>query len=325
MTVDNFRAQNRGGVGITGMRPIDEDYLRDLLMTNTHGYVLFLTNFGRAYKLKVYEIPEASRIARGTAMVNLLQLGPGEKVNAIIPVDSFDEKKCLFFVTKSGIVKKTPLIDYANIRKNGLNAINLRDDDRLVEVKTTSDGDKVFIVTRKGMCIEFDESEVRPLSRAATGVKGIELDKGDEVIGMQLDHQGDSLLFVSENGIGKRTNLEDFKIQHRGGKGLKCYRITEKTGEVVGVKAVTDDHEIMMITTQGIIIQIRMSEIKELSRITSGVKLMDLRDGVKIAKIAKVRTGLGLQEADPEDDEEYGEDMEDRIREAKEAEEESDE
>jgi len=327
MTVDNFKAQNRGGVGITGMRPIDEDFLRDLLMTNTHGYILFLTNFGRAYKLKVYEIPEASRVARGTAMVNLLQLGPGEKVNAIIPVDSFDENKCLFFVTKNGIVKKTPLIDYANIRKNGLNAINLRDDDRLIEVKTTSVGDKVFIVTRKGMCIEFDEQEVRPLSRAATGVKGIELDKGDEVIGMQLDHQGDSLLFVSENGIGKRTNLEDFKIQHRGGKGLKCYRITEKTGEVVGVKAVTDDHEIMMITTQGIIIQIRMSDIKEISRITSGVKLMDLKNGVKIAKIAKVRNGLGLSEAssDEEDDEEYGEDMEDRVREAKEAEEESDE
>ncbi len=296
MTVDNFKAQNRGGVGITGMKPIEEDFLSDILMTNTHGYVLFLTNFGRAYRLKVYEIPEASRTARGTAMVNLLQLGPGEKVNAIIPVEKFSEDKCLFFVTKSGVVKKTPLIDFANIRRNGLNAINLRDDDRLIEVKTTNKDDKVFIVTRKGMCIEFDESEVRPLSRAATGVKGIELDDDDEVIGMQLDHQGDSLLFVSENGIGKRTNIEDFKIQHRGGKGLKCYRITEKTGEVVGVKAVTDDNEIMMITTQGIIIQIRMGDIKEISRITSGVKLMDLKDGVKIASIAKVRRGLGLSE-----------------------------
>ncbi len=302
MTVDNFKAQNRGGVGITGMKPIEEDFLSDLLMTNTHGYILFLTNFGRAYRLKVYEIPEASRTARGTAMVNLLQLAPGEKVSAIIPVDNFSDNKDLFFVTKEGIVKKTPLIDYANIRKNGLNAINLREEDRLIEVKCTNKDDKVFIVTKKGMCIEFDESEVRPLSRAATGVKGIELDSDDEVIGMQLSHQGDSLLFVSEYGIGKRTNLSDFKIQHRGGKGLKCYRITEKTGEVVGVKAVTDDHEIMMITTQGVIIQIRMSDIKEISRITSGVKLMDLKDGVKIAKIAKVRNGLGLSEAEADVD-----------------------
>jgi len=298
MTVDNFKSQNRGGVGITGMKPIDEDFIQDLLMTNTHGYIMFLTNKGRAYKLKVYEIPEASRTARGTAMVNLLQLGPGEKVSAIIPIEKFDSEKCLFFVTKSGVVKKTPIIEFANIRKNGLNAINLRDDDSLIEVKTTSKDDKVFLVTRKGMCIEFNEEEVRPLSRAATGVKGIELDDDDEVIGMQLDHQGDSLLFVSENGIGKRTKIEDFKIQHRGGKGLKCYKITDKTGEVVGVKAVTDDHEIMMITTQGIIIQIRMSDIKEISRITSGVKLMELKNGVKIAKIAKVRVGLGLSEAD---------------------------
>lgn len=301
MTVDNFRAQNRGGVGIKGMNTIEEDFIRDLLMTNTHGYVLFFTNFGRAYRLKVYEIPEASRTARGTAMVNLLQLNPGEKVNAIIPVEKFDAEKNLFFVTQKGVVKKTPLIDFANIRKNGLNAINLREDDRLIEVKTTGKDDKVFIVTRKGMCIEFNEKEVRPLSRAATGVKGIELDRNDDVIGMQLDHQGDSLLFVSENGIGKRTNLEDFRIQHRGGKGLKCYRITEKTGELVGVKAVTDDHEIMMITTQGIIIQIRMDDIKEISRITSGVKLMDLRNGVKIAKIAKVRLGLGLSEIGTEE------------------------
>ncbi len=301
MTVDNFKAQNRGGVGIKGMNTIDEDFIRDLLMTNTHGYVLFLTNLGRAYRLKVYEIPEASRTARGTAMVNLLQLGPGEKVNAIIPVESFADDKCLFFVTQKGIVKKTPLIDFANIRRNGLNAINLREDDRLIEVKTTSKDDKVFIVTRKGMCIEFNEEEVRPLSRAATGVKGIELDDDDDVIGMQLDHQGDSLLFVSENGIGKRTNIEDFRIQHRGGKGLKCYKINERTGELVGVKAVNDNHEIMMITTQGIIIQIRMGELKEISRNTSGVKLMELRNGVKIAKIAKVRTGLGLDESVVED------------------------
>ncbi len=312
MTEDNFRAQNRGGRGIVGMKPIDEDYIRDLLMINTHGYVMFFTNFGRAYRLKVYEIPEASRTARGTAMVNLLQLNPGEKVNAILPVDSFEDNQCVFMVTKNGIIKKTPLIDFANIRKNGLNAINLRDDDRLIEVKTTSEHDKVFIVTKKGMCIEFDEEEARPLGRTAMGVKGIDLNKGDEVIGMQLDHQGDSLLFVSENGIGKRTNLEDFRIQHRGGKGLKCYKITERTGELVGVKAVTDEHEIMMITTTGVIIQIRMKEVNEYSRITSGVKLMNLDDeSVKVAKIAKVRTGLGLSEDFDEDaDGEEGEESE---------------
>ena len=296
MTVENFKSQSRGGVGITGVKPIDEDFIRDLLMTNTHGYILFLTNFGRAYRLKVYEIPEGSRIARGTAMVNLLQLAPGEKVNAIIPIDSFDSDKSLFFVTKNGIVKKTPLKEYVNIRKTGLNAISLRDDDRLVEVKTASDDDKVFIVTKNGMCIEFNVDEARSLGRVSIGVKGIELADGDEVIGMQLDHQGDSLLFVTENGMGKRTNLNDFRLQHRGGKGLRCYNLTEKTGKIVGVKAVTDEHEIMMITTKGTIIQIRMSELRELSRITQGVKLMELRDGVKIAKIAKVRLGLGLDE-----------------------------
>ena len=296
MTVENFKSQSRGGVGITGVKPIDEDFIRDLLMTNTHGYILFLTNFGRAYRLKVYEIPEGSRIARGTAMVNLLQLAPGEKVNAIIPIDSFDSDKSLFFVTKNGIVKKTPLKEYVNIRKTGLNAISLRDDDRLVEVKTASDDDKVFIVTKNGMCIEFNVDEARSLGRVSIGVKGIELADGDEVIGMQLDHQGDSLLFVTENGMGKRTNLNDFRLQHRGGKGLRCYNLTEKTGKIVGVKAVTDEHEIMIITTKGTIIQIRMSELRELSRITQGVKLMELRDGVKIAKIAKVRLGLGLDE-----------------------------
>ena len=308
MTVENFKSQSRGGVGITGVKPIDEDFIRDLLMTNTHGYILFLTNLGRAFRLKVYEIPEGSRIARGTAMVNLLQLSPGEKVNAIIPIDSFDSDKCLFFVTKNGIIKKTPLKEYVNIRKTGLNAISLRDDDRLVEVKTTSDNDKVFIVTKNGMCIEFNVDEARPLGRVSIGVKGIDLADGDEVIGMQLDHQGDSLLFVTENGMGKRTNLNDFRLQHRGGKGLRCYNLTEKTGKIVGVKAVTDEHEIMMITTKGTIIQIRMNELRELSRITQGVKLMELRDGVKIAKIAKVRLGLGLDESirdeEPSDSEE---------------------
>ncbi|MCQ2523070.1 MAG: DNA gyrase subunit A [Lachnospiraceae bacterium] len=292
MTVDNFRSQNRGGKGIKGMNTIEDDYIEDLLMTSTKQHIMFFTNLGRVYRLKAYEIPEASRNARGTAIVNLLQLNPGEKISAIIPVTSFEEGKNLFMVTKKGIVKKTPVIEFANIRKNGLAAINLRDDDELIEVKTTDKDCHIFLVTKEGMCIRFLETDVRSTGRTSMGVIGMNLDDGDEIVGMQLDHQGDSLLIVSELGLGKRTDLTEFRTQYRGGKGLKCYRITEKTGCVVGVKAVTDDHEIMMITDAGIIIQIRMNEITEHGRITSGVKLINLDDGVKVAKIAKVREKL---------------------------------
>ncbi len=289
MTVDNFKSQNRGGRGIKGMNTIDEDYIEDLLMANTHSFIYFFTNFGRVYSLKGYEIPEASRTSRGVAIINLLQLNPGEKISAIIPIKEFEDNKNLFMVTKSGTVKKTSLSEYEKIRKNGLAAITLRDDDELIEVKITDKDTDIFLVTKKGKCIRFKEDDVRTIGRTSIGVKGMELDIDDEIVGMQLDHQGDSLLIVSEKGIGKRTVLEEFKIQNRGGKGVKCYKITEKTGDVVGVKAVTDDNEIMMITSEGIIIIIRMEEVSTLSRITSGVKLINLDENVKVAQIAKVR------------------------------------
>ena len=256
MTVDNFKSQNRGGKGIKGMQTIEEDFIADLLMTTTHHYVMFFTNYGRVYRLKAYEIPEASRTARGTAIINLLQLNPGEKISAIIPVKDYEDNKNLFMVTRNGIVKKTPVMEYSNVRKNGLAAINLRDDDELIEVKITDADTEIFLVTRHGMCIRFKETDVRATGRMSMGVIGMNLDDGDEIVGMQLDSQGDSLLIVSENGMGKRTYLEEFSVQKRGGKGVKCYKITEKTGYVVGVKATNDDHEIMMITTEGIIIQL---------------------------------------------------------------------
>ncbi len=289
MTVDNFKSQNRGGKGIKGMQTIEEDYIEDLLMTTTHHYLMFFTNYGRVYRLKAYEIPEASRTARGIAIVNILQLNPGEKISAMIPIKDYEENKNLFMVTKKGIVKKTSVMEFSNVRKNGLAAINLRDDDELIEVKTTSNETEIFLVTKHGMCIRFRETDVRPTGRSSMGVIGMNLSDRDEIVGMQLDHQGDSLLIVSENGMGKRTYLEEFTVQKRGGKGLKCYKITEKTGNVVGVKAVNDDHEIMMITTEGIIIQLRMEDISTLGRITSGVKMINLDNNVKVAKIAKVR------------------------------------
>ncbi len=289
MTVDNFKAQHRGGKGIKGMQTIEEDYIEDLLMTTTHHYLMFFTNYGRVYRLKAYEIPEAGRTARGTAIINLLQLTPGEKISAMIPIKDYEESKNLFMVTKKGIVKKTSILEYSNVRKKGLTAINLREDDELIEVKSTDENTEIFLVTRQGMCIRFKETDVRATGRASMGVIGMNLSDGDEVIGMQLDHQGDSLLIVSENGLGKRTYLNEFTVQNRGGKGVKCYKITEKTGNVVGVKAVNDDHEIMMITTEGVIIQLRMEDISTLGRITSGVKMMNLEEDVKVAKIAKVR------------------------------------
>ncbi len=303
MTVDNFHSQNRGGKGIKGMQTIEDDYIEDLLMTSTHNYLMFFTNMGRVYRMKAYEIPEAGRTARGTAIVNLLQLNPGEKISALIPITDYEDTKNLFMVTRKGIVKKTSIMEYSNIRKNGLAAINLRDDDELIEVKTTDYETDIFLVTKYGMCIRFKETDVRPTGRMTMGVIGMNLDDGDEIVGMQLDHQGDSLLIVSENGLGKRTYLNEFKIQYRGGKGVKCYKVTDKTGYVVGVKAVTDEHEIMMITTEGIIIQLRMDDISTLGRITSGVKMINLDEKVKVAKIAKVREKVsdGNQELSEEE------------------------
>ena len=304
MTVDNFRAQNRGGRGIKGMQTIEDDFIADLLMTSTHHYVMFFTNFGRVYRLKAYEIPEAGRTARGTAIINLLQLNPEEKISAIIPVKDYEEDKNLFMVTRKGIVKKTSVLEYSNVRKNGLAAISLREDDELIEEKITDENSEIFLVTKFGMCIRFQETDVRATGRMSMGVIGMTLADGDEVVGMQLDHQGKTLLIVSEQGMGKRTSLDEFTLQHRGGKGVKCYKITEKTGDVVGVKAVNDDHEIMMITTEGIIIQIRMEDVSILGRITSGVKLINLDPGVKVAQIAKVREKVsdGNQEFDDMED-----------------------
>lgn len=289
MTIDNFKSQHRGGKGIKGMNTIEEDFIEDLLMTTTHHYIMFFTNMGRVYRLKAYEIPEGSRISRGVAIVNLLQLNPGEKISALIPVKEYEEDKNLFMVTKKGTIKKTKVTDYSNIRKNGLIAINLKDDDELIEVKITDKDTEVFLVTKFGQCIRFKETDVRNTGRSSMGVRGMNLTDQDEIVGMQLDHQGDSLLIVSEKGMGKRTYLSEFTVQKRGGKGVKCYKITEKTGDVIGVKAVNDDHEIMMITDAGIIIQIPMSDISTLGRITSGVKLINLDKGVSVAKIAKVR------------------------------------
>ena len=304
MTVDNFKAQNRGGKGIKGMTTINDDYIEDLLMTTTHNYIMFFTNTGRVYRLKAYEVPEAGRTARGTAIVNLLQLAPGEKISAMIPIKEYDENKNLFMVTKKGIVKKTHITEYSHVRKTGLAAINLRDDDELIEVKSTTAESQIFIVTKYGMCIHFNESDVRATGRTAMGVIGMTLSDEDEVVGMQLNTQGDSLLIVSERGYGKRTSLDRFKLQRRGGKGMKCYKIIEKTGYVIGVKAVNDDHEIMMITNEGIIIQLRMEDIRLLDRNTSGVKLIDLPDKARVAQIAKVREKVsdGDQEFDNPDD-----------------------
>ncbi len=303
MTVDNFKAQNRGGKGIKGMKTIDEDYIEDLLMTNTHQSIMFFTNLGRVYRKKAYEIPESGRSSRGVAIVNLLQLQPGEKISAMIPVTEVNETKNLLMVTKKGTVKKTNILEYNNIRKKGLIAITLRDDDELIEVKTTDKDSEIFLVTKQGMCIRFKETDVRSTGRSSMGVIGMNLSDGDEIVGMQINTQGDSLLIVSELGFGKRTILSEFHLQRRGGKGVKCYKIMEKTGDVVGVKAVTDEHEIMMITDQGIIIQLRMEDIKVISRNTSGVKMISLDKGVKVAKIAKVREKISDGDKDIDMDE----------------------
>ena len=298
MTLDNFKNQNRGGRGIKGMQTIDEDYIEDLFMTTTHKNLLFCTSLGRIYRIKAYEIPEAGRTARGTAIVNLLQLMPGEKISAIIPVNGIKDDTYLFMCTKNGIVKRTPAKEYANIRKTGIQTITLRDDDELIEVKETDGNKDIILVTRLGMCIRFNEQDVRPTGRSAMGVIGMNLIDDDEVVGMQLDTQGEELLIVSENGLGKRTKTEEFTVQHRGGKGIKCYKINDKSGNVIGVKAVNQGREIMIITTEGVIIRMQVAGISVLGRNTSGVKLINLDEGVKVAKVAKVREGDETKEED---------------------------
>ncbi len=292
MSVDNFKAQHRGGKGIKGMATVENDYVEDLLMTTTHHYLNFFTSYGRVYRLKAYEIPEGSRTSRGMAIVNLLQLNPDEKISAIIPIWNYDDEKNLFMVTKNGIAKKTRLSEYANVRKSGLNAINLAEGDELIEVKITDANSEILLATKQGMCIRFAETDVRCTGRSSMGVIGMNLNPGDEVVSMQLHTQGQYMLFLSERGMGKRTEVDEFTIQKRGGKGVKCYKITEKTGELMGAKAVHGDEEIIMMTTEGVLIRIRVEDINILSRITSGVKLMNLEPGVKIAQAAKVRDRL---------------------------------
>ena len=300
MSVDNFKNQNRGGKGIKGMQTIEEDYIEDLLMTTTHHYVMFFTNKGRVYRLKGYEIPEAGRTARGTAIVNLLPLMPGEKITSIVPMKEIDDEKYLFMATRNGMVKKTPMKEYSNVRKNGLQAIVLRDDDELIEVKATDNTEDIFLITKKGMCIRFHETDVRVTGRVSMGVIGMKFDEGDEVIGMQMASQGECLLVVSENGYGKRTPIDEFTAQNRGGKGVRCYKIIDKTGDLVGAKLVDNERKIMLITNEGIIIKMAVSDISIIGRNTSGVKLMsiDAESGIAVASIAKVR------ESDKDEDEE---------------------
>ncbi|MCR4744188.1 MAG: DNA gyrase subunit A [Lachnospiraceae bacterium] len=302
MSVDNFSAQNRGGKGIKGITTIEDDYIEDLLMTTTHNYIIFFTNLGRAYRLKAYEIPEASRNARGIAIVNLLQMLPNEKITATIPIKDYDEDRYLFMVTKNGKVKKTRVMDFSHINKRGIKAINLLDGDELIEVKQTRKDQDLFVVTKSGMCIRFKESDVRAMGRDSIGVKAMNLKDDDEIVGMQTDSQGDSLLLVTENGMGKRTKLSEFNGQKRGGMGHFCYKLNEKTGAIIGVKAVNDEHEVMLITDAGTIIQIRANDVSVLGRSARGVKLMNLSDGVKVAGIAKVRDEI-VQEDDEEKEE----------------------
>ncbi len=300
MSVDNFHSQNRGGKGIKGIQTVEDDFIEDLLMTTTLNYILFFTNKGRVFKLRTYQIPEAGRTARGVAMVNLLQLDGGEHVQAVVPIRDFSENKYFIMVTKSGMIKKSPQMDYKNIRKNGLIGITIKDDDELIEVKTTDDTRDIFMVSKNGMCIRFRDTDIRSTGRASMGVRGMNLDHEDEVVGMQMNTQGDKLLIVTEKGMGKRTNIDEFTLQHRGGKGLKCYKVTEKTGRVVGVKAVNDDHEVMLITTEGIIIQLRCDEISTYGRITSGVKLINLKGDETVKTIAKVRQSDKAETVDGE-------------------------
>ena len=294
MTVDNFKSQNRGGKGIKGMQTIDKDFMKDMFMVSTHDYILFLTNTGRIYKLKCYEIPEAGRTARGMAIVNLLQLQPGEKISAMVQMKEFEEDKYLIMATKKGTIKKTPIMAYTNIRKSGIQAITLREDDELIDVTISDNNDNIMLITKKGQGIKFRETDVRETGRSAMGVRGIELNQDDEVISMQLESHGECVLIVSANGMGKRTPFTDFKLQNRGGKGVKCYKISDKTGEVVGAKAVNDGNEIMMITNEGIVIRMFVDDISILGRVTLGVKLMNTgdKDDIVVASITKVKESV---------------------------------
>jgi len=301
MTLDNFRNQKRGGKGIRGMQTINDDYIEDLFMTTNHHSLLFFTSFGRVYKLKAYEIPEAGRNARGTAIINLIELMPNEKVTATIPVgDLEDDDTYLFMATKNGIIKRTRISDFKNIRKAGLIAIGIKEGDELIEVKPTTGEEDILLITKFGKCTRFKENTIRTLSRSAQGVIGMTLEDEDEVVAMQLVSQGSELLTVTENGLGKRTSIDEFPEHHRGTKGVKCHKITDKTGNIIGAKAVSDEREIMLITTEGILIRMKVCDIGMYGRLTQGVKLINLDENVKVATVAKVRKGD--EESDEDDD-----------------------
>ncbi len=288
MTVDQFHMQNRGGKGIRGMQTLDDDAVANVMMTTNHSYILFFTNQGRVYRLHAYEIPEASRTARGTAIVNLLMLQPEEHITTVLPIRRFEADRYLVMATRHGVVKRTPMAAFANIRKNGLTAITLEEHDELIEVKWDDCGQDVILVSRNGMSIRFNVSDIRPMGRGAAGVRGMKLEDGDEVVNMVTEKQGTHLLFISERGLGKLTPITEFRRQYRGGIGLKCYKITEKSGRLVGARAVSEDDEILIITTEGIMIRTSCLDISILGRITTGVKIMNLGEGVKVASFTKV-------------------------------------
>ena len=310
MSVENFKSQHRGGKGIKGMQIIDDDYIERMVMTTTHHDVMLFTNKGRVYRLKAYEIPESGRTARGVAVINLVQLMPEEKITAMITLSSYDDDKYLFMATKRGLVKKTHISEYQNIRKSGLQAINLRENDDLIEVKITDDNKDIIMITKHGQCIRFDEKDVRITGRVSMGVIGMNLSYDDEVVAMQLNTQGEHLLIVSEFGMGKRTRIDEFTNQHRGGKGIKCYKITDKTGDVVAAKAVKEDSEVMIINTEGIIIQLMVNEISVLGRITSGVKVIDMdseKKDIVVASMTRVRDTIPDEKEKSEDESVEGE------------------
>ena len=287
MPIDTYKSQRRGGKGITGMTTREEDFVKEIFTASTHDMVLFFTNKGKLYKLRGYELPEAGRTARGTAIVNLLSLDAGEKVSAIIPIQNFAEGKYLLMATKNGLIKKTALKEYDSTRKTGLQGITLKEDDELIDVRLTDGEDNVVLVTRNGMCITFDEKDVRPIGRVSQGVIGIRIDEDDEVIGMESVISGGkaTLLAITENGFGKRTELEEYRVQNRGGKGVITYKITPKTGKLVGVRIAVEGDDVMLVTNTGTIIRLKVDDISVLGRSTQGVTLMRTNDGGKVVSI----------------------------------------
>ena len=300
--LDTYKSQNRGGKGIIGMQTRDEDFIKDLFVSSTHDTMLFFTNMGRVYKLKGYEIPEAGRTARGTAIVNLLEIQPEEKINAIIPVREFSPDTYLVMITKEGVIKKTDMMSYSNIRKGGLNAVNLRDDDQLISVMVTDGNKEIFVATHDGMGIKFDENDVRPMGRTATGVRAIKLRENDYVVSAGVVDESLKVLNVTENGFGKRTDVSEFNLQKRGGMGVKIHNITDKTGKINGTLMVGEDEEIMIITSEGIIIRLRVNDISCIGRTSQGVKLINLDEGVKVAGIAKIAADQIESEEEPEEE-----------------------